>query len=91
MKERRKLLIEGIVQGVGLRRRMALAARDLALIGWVRNLPEGHVEAEIQGDSEAIDALEIWLRGSPSLATIRRMTSIPCSLRCEEDSFIIRR
>lgn len=91
MNRRRRLLVEGLVQGVGLRRRMAIAARELAISGWVRNVPEGHVEAEIQGESEALDAFEAWLRESPSPAKVRRMTSVSCPIRCDDAAFLIQR
>ena len=50
-------LINGYVQGVGFRRRAARNAAALNLTGWVRNLPDGRVELEVQGEPGNIDRL----------------------------------
>ena len=48
------LLVKGKVQGVGFRYFVSRTAQDMRLSGWVRNLPEGDVEAEIQGDEKML-------------------------------------
>lgn len=48
---------EGQVQGVGFRVEVGQLATRLGLTGWVRNLPNSNVEAEIQGEKEKIDFL----------------------------------
>ena len=50
-------IIKGYVQGVGFRRREARNASALNLTGWVRNLPDGRVELEVQGEPENIEKL----------------------------------
>lgn len=50
-------IIKGYVQGVGFRRRAARNAAALCLTGWVRNLPDGRVELEVQGEPDAIERL----------------------------------
>lgn len=52
-----RLYIEGRVQGVGYRQWMAGAARGLGLRGFVRNLPDGRVEAVVAGAPAKIEQL----------------------------------
>jgi len=51
---RKKIFFSGRVQGVGFRYTAAWLARELGLTGWVRNLSDGRVEMEIQGEEWAI-------------------------------------
>lgn len=60
------VLVSGRVQGVFFRACTQNEARNLCLCGWVRNRPEGTVEAEIQGESHDVDRMILWLhQGSP--------------------------
>ena len=54
MKVRKHIYFSGQVQGVGFRYRSAYLARPLGLTGWVKNLWDGRVEMEIQGEGSAI-------------------------------------
>lgn len=54
-RERRHMVFFGRVQGVGFRYHLMYDARNHGLTGWVENLPDGSVEAELQGSPEAID------------------------------------
>jgi acylphosphatase len=47
--------IEGIVQGVGFRDFLIMAAQRNQLDGWVRNLPDGAVEALVSGTTKAVE------------------------------------
>ncbi len=59
--------ISGRVQGVGFRYSCRDEAGNLALGGWVRNLPDGRVEAVFEGPKESVErALEWCRRGPPS-------------------------
>lgn len=51
------IFILGFVQGVGLRRFIKGKAKKLSLTGWVMNLPDGRVEAVINGSKEKIEQL----------------------------------
>ncbi len=55
MAVRKHFLFSGRVQGVGFRWNAVRLARPLGLTGWVRNLPDGRVELEAQGEEETID------------------------------------
>lgn len=68
------LLITGLVQGVGYRASFARQAVDLGLRGWVRNLGDGSVEAEIAGDNAAIEAIINWSHQGPPAARVDNVT-----------------
>ncbi len=67
------LLITGQVQGVWFRESMRQEALAQGATGWVRNLPDGKVEAVVCGSEEAVQALLKWAKRGPPLA---RVTSI---------------
>ena len=64
------LVVSGRVQGVFFRQSTADTARRLGLRGWVRNLPDGRVEAEAEGDRAALEALVEWCRRGPPAARV---------------------
>jgi acylphosphatase len=67
----RHYIIQGRVQGVFFRDSTRRKARELGLGGWVRNCPDGTVEAVAAGDEAALDALEAWFRdGGPPAAQV---------------------
>ena len=68
-----RLLIEGRVQGVWFRESMRREAERLGVAGWVRNAPDGSVEAVVQGPDAAVDALIAWARIGPPQARVERM------------------
>jgi acylphosphatase len=70
MKGRARVVVNGRVQGVGYRQHAAAEAERLGVTGWVRNLPDGRVEALAEGDKEAVDALLAWCRRGPRLARV---------------------
>ncbi len=61
----RHAIVRGRVQGVGYRFFAERAARDLGVRGWVRNLPDGSVEAVAEGEDEAIARFVARLREGP--------------------------
>lgn len=67
------LRIEGRVQGVWFRESMRREAERLGVVGWVRNRPDGSVEAVAQGPAEAVDALVEWARSGPPQARVERV------------------
>jgi acylphosphatase len=67
---RRRVIVSGDVQGVYFRdtcRRMASAHQ---VQGWVRNLPDGRVEAAFEGAPSAVDQLVDWTRSGPPAALV---------------------
>lgn len=74
-----RLLVEGRVQGVGYRQWMAGAARGLGLRGFVRNLPDGRVEAVVTGPPEKIEQLAMRAGRGPKSAWVSNVTREPAS------------
>ncbi|KUH31365.1 acylphosphatase [Thermococcus celericrescens] len=70
---RAHLRIHGRVQGVGFRWGMQREARKLGVSGWVRNLPDGTVEAVVEGDEERVEALIGWAHQGSALARVTRV------------------
>ena len=70
MSETRRLVISGIVQGVGFRYAMMAQARLLGISGWVRNRRDGSVEAVIAGDAGQVAAMLEWSRRGPGGAVV---------------------
>ncbi|MGE5161784.1 MAG: acylphosphatase [Betaproteobacteria bacterium] len=66
----RRLVIRGLVQGVGFRHATRGEAQRLGLRGWVRNCADGSVEAVAAGDDAHLDALERWVRRGPPAARV---------------------
>jgi acylphosphatase len=67
------LVFSGIVQGVFFRANTRREALRLGLQGWVRNLPEGTVEAWVEGNPEDIDRLVEVMRTVVPLAQVDRV------------------
>jgi len=65
-----RIIVTGRVQGVGFRYFAVRCANDLALCGWVRNLPDGSVETAIQGQSEKIEEMIGLLKQGPGAANV---------------------
>ncbi len=69
----RRYLISGRVQGVGFRYFTEAAAAREGVHGWVRNLPDGRVEAAAEGESEAVERFERAVRHGPPGARVERV------------------
>lgn len=67
---RARALISGRVQGVNYRSSTVRAARKLGLRGWVRNLPDGGVEAVFEGQRESVERILQWCQEGPPSARV---------------------
>ena len=61
------------MQGVWFRESMRREAERLGVAGWVRNQPDGSVEAVMQGTDEAVAALVAWAKKGPPLARVEHL------------------
>jgi acylphosphatase len=73
--EARHFVVRGRVQGVGFRHHTKLRARELGLVGWVRNRPDGSVEVVAQGPAHDLDVLADCLRRGPPTAEVASVTA----------------
>jgi acylphosphatase len=66
----RNVVVSGRVQGVFFRDSARREARRLGVSGWVRNRPDGNVEAHAEGAPEAVAQLVRWCRSGPRHADV---------------------
>jgi acylphosphatase len=67
---RRRVVISGRVQGVFFRDSVRQRAESAGVSGWVRNTPEGTVEAVLEGDASSVDEMVEFCRRGPSRADV---------------------
>ncbi|MDE2180933.1 MAG: acylphosphatase, partial [candidate division NC10 bacterium] len=67
---RAHVLISGRVQGVCFRAYTVDEAAAAGVVGWVRNTPDGRVEAVFEGDKSAVEAMIAWCRNGPPTARV---------------------
>jgi acylphosphatase len=70
LKVRAHVFIKGKVQGVFFRSEIKRRADSLSLKGWVRNLPDGSVEAVFEGQSESVNTIVEFCRTGPLRARV---------------------
>ncbi len=70
---RRRTLISGRVQGVAFRHYTRNQAEKVGVDGWVRNLPDGRVEAVFEGDAEQVEHMVRWCRNGPPSAHVENV------------------
>ena len=73
MDSRVRILISGVVQGVFFRREITNLAERLGIAGWVRNLPDGRVEALAEGNREKLETLIEFCHVGPRGALVRNV------------------
>lgn len=71
--ERLRVVVHGFVQGVGFRFAVERAARSHGVSGWVRNRPDGAVEAVFEGERADVEALVDLCRRGPRGAAVDRV------------------
>ena len=67
---RNHVLISGQVQGVCFRDACRRLALQHGVSGWVRNLPDGRVEAVLEGPPDGVHHLVEWAHDGPAAATV---------------------
>ena len=67
---RARAVVTGVVQGVFFRGTCRREALNRSVTGWVRNNPNGAVEAVFEGTAIAVDALIAWMRHGPRHAHV---------------------
>jgi len=90
MAVRAHLVIRGRVQGVWFRGAMRDEAERLGVAGWVRNRPDGAVEAEVEGERAALDALIAWAHEGPQGARVTDVAVEWTAPRGERGGFAVR-
>ena len=72
-RERAHVYVAGQVQGVFFRDSTRQKAEQLGLTGWVKNLPDGRVEALFEGPSERVREMIQWCEQGPAHATVQEV------------------
>ena len=67
---RRRVTVEGEVQGVFFRDECRRQAGDAGVAGWARNLSDGRVEVVLEGEQDAVHRVVDWCRSGPSGAEV---------------------
>ncbi len=90
LKRRVRVVVYGLVQGVFFRQSTRRQAEALGVAGWVRNLPDGSVEAVFEGDAAAVGRLVEWCRRGPPGAEVEDVSVVEEPYRGEFSRFSIR-
>lgn len=90
MKVRVHLLIEGKVQGVFFRQQTKEKALQEGVYGWVKNLPDGRVEAILEGDHPAVQRILEFCSSSPGGSSVTKVETTNEKYLDEFDNFSIK-
>jgi len=71
MKTGVQVFVRGVVQGVNFRYHTKVTATKLGVFGWVRNLPDGRVEAVFEGEKEAVEKMVEFCKTGPWSAIVQ--------------------
>jgi len=85
-----RIHVSGRVQGVFYRSNTRRRALGLGLKGWVRNLPDGRVEAVVEGEEDQVDRLIQWCRRGPPSAVVTGLDVKPETPTGEFKTFWVR-
>jgi acylphosphatase len=77
------------VQGVFFRAWTRERAEALGLTGWIRNCPDGHVEAHVEGEDSLVEQMLELLRRGPPAAQVENLRTWDVE-PCEFDDFEVR-
>jgi acylphosphatase len=68
--------VSGVVQGVFYRASTREQARAAGVAGWVRNLPDGRVEAVLEGPRDAVERVLAWMCVGPPRAVVEDVVAV---------------
>ena len=85
-----RITASGTVQGVFFRAAASDEARRLGLTGWVRNTDDDQVEAEAQGDEQAVEHFVEFCRAGPDQAQVNDLTVDDLDSVADEADFDVR-
>ena len=71
--QRARVRVSGQVQGVFFRDSTRQKAEELGLAGWVRNMPDGQVEALFEGPPEKVEEIVSWCKEGPQRASVENV------------------
>ena len=83
------ILVTGRVQGVFYRSCTRDAAQQIGVTGWVRNLPDGTVEAVFEGDMDKVQKMIEWCRQGSPLSRVHKVEVLDETFTGEFDRFAV--
>lgn len=86
---RKQFTVSGKVQGVWFRASTREQALVLGLSGYVRNISDGRVQVEAQGNIDVLDKLEQWLQHGPPMAKVSGVEYLKIALKSLDSGFQI--
>ncbi len=89
MKIRAHIIVSGKVQGVFYRAETASKAKRLNITGWIRNLPDGRVEAVFEGESTEVEKMLAFCRRGPPNAYVVSLDVRRQEWKGEFDNFTV--
>ncbi len=90
-KVRVHIFVSGRVQGVFFRERTKKKVEGLSVFGWVKNLPDGRVEAVLEGDRKSVEEMVNWAKKGPILAKVNGLDVAWENYQAEFRNFEIKR
>lgn len=88
--KRYKAVLTGNVQGVGLRVFAKEQATNLGVTGWIKNMPDGTVNLEMQGNQEAIDKLTAVIKKGNFIIKVETMDIEEIATVDKDEAFVIK-
>jgi acylphosphatase len=88
--KRVRLIVSGLVQGVGFRHHTRRKAGEFGITGWARNLAEGSVEIEAQGNEVALKRFIEWAHAGAPASRVENVVESELPLDTHEKEFSIR-
>ncbi len=80
MKKHLTIKVSGKVQGVGFRYQTQKTANSLNIKGLVKNLGDGSVHIEAEGEEPDLESFVSWCKVGPQLARVQNVSTIPCTV-----------